>query len=136
MASEVKTSSLSICVLIVDDDHRVLSAISQRLKDLGCRCVCCDNATEAMLQFAAGGIDLIVTDLTMPGMDGLSIVGLIRSQSDVPIIVASGHVEEYRHILSSYGDVTLIRKPLEAQSFIRCVSAAIAKTRKNNVLAN
>ena len=119
-------TSGSTKVLIVEDDHRLLGALSRRMKEIGCACVSCDNASEAMLQFATGGFDLVVTDLTMPEMDGMSIIAMIRSQSDIPIIVVTGHAEEYARVLTTYRRITMIRKPFHPLTFVARVRATIA----------
>src|ERR1700728_4685104 len=82
-------------VLLVDDDPQLLAAMTLRLSDIGCRCTACGNASEAMIQYAAGNFDLIITDMSMPGIDGLSVIAMIRSQSEIPILVMTGHSAEY-----------------------------------------
>ena len=109
----------------MDDDRRLLAAMRERLESIGCSCICRDNVSEAMLQFSAGRIDVVITDLTMPEIDGLSVVGLIRSQSDVPIIVISGYSDEYEPLLSRYKSVAMIRKPFDLNSLLICVRAAL-----------
>jgi DNA-binding response OmpR family regulator len=126
MSNDAKKCCKSARVLIVDDDRRVLGALSQHLKGIGCSCVTCDNGSEAMLQFAAGGIDLVVTDLTMPGVDGFSVINLIRSESAVPIIVVTGHFDDYKQILGRYENITTLRKPFGPAWFVAQVELAIA----------
>src|SRR5579862_3733867 len=108
-------------VLLVDDDPRLLAAMSLRLSEIGCRCTPCNNASEAMVQFAVGTFDLVMTDLTMPVMDGLSIVGMIRSQSEIPILIVTGHSAEYGPLIAGYRNVTLIRKPFEPRDLMALV---------------
>src|SRR5580700_5962993 len=82
-------------VLVVEDDPQLLAALGARLSEIGCRCTACGNASEALVRFAEDTSDLIITDLTMPGIDGLSVIGMIRSQSEIPIVVVTGHSAEY-----------------------------------------
>src|SRR5882724_7678476 len=102
---------LSGTVLIVDDDQRLLDVIRTRIEAMGCRCITCDNAGEAMVDYAKGGIDLVITDLSMPGVDGLSIIGLIRNESDVPVIVITGHSDDYGRLIHRFPNVSIILKP-------------------------
>jgi two-component system, OmpR family, KDP operon response regulator KdpE len=125
MAVHMKSGRSTPRILIVDDDRRLLAAMRERLERIGCSCICRDNASEAMLQFSADRIDIVVTDMTMPGIDGLSVVGMIRSQSDVPIIVISGHGEEYEPLLSGYERIAIMRKPFDLDSLLTCVLAAL-----------
>jgi DNA-binding response OmpR family regulator len=114
-------------VLVVDDDSKLLTALKTRLSEIGCRCTACGNASEAMVQFAAGTFDLVITDLTMPGIDGLGIIGMIRSQSGIPILVLTGHSTEYAPLLVGYPNVTLMRKPFEPQALMACVRSLLAE---------
>src|ERR1700722_12661704 len=93
-------------VLLVDDDRRLLSSLNFRLCQMVGRCTCCTNSGEAMMQFMSGHFDLVITDLTMPGIDGLTIVGMIRSQSNVPIIILTGHCDDYYTSIVGYRNVT------------------------------
>jgi DNA-binding response OmpR family regulator len=116
-------------VLIVDDDRRLLWALGVRLEQNGCRCITCNNASEAMVQFATADVELVITDLSMPGIDGMSLVGLIRCQSDVPVIVVTGNADDYGRLIKRYEHVTLIRKPFEPRELVACVHAAIHRKR-------
>jgi DNA-binding response OmpR family regulator len=126
----------SAAVLVVDDDPKLLSALSTRLSEIGCRCTACGNASEAMVQFAAGAFDLVITDLTMPGIDGLSIIGMIRSQSDIPILVVTGHSAEYGPLIVGYPNVTVIRKPFESRALIACVRSLLSGKLDHKVQLN
>ena len=115
-------------VLLVDDDPQLLAAMTLRLSDIGCRCTACGNASEAMIQYAAGNFDLIITDMSMPGIDGLSVIAMIRSQSEIPILVMTGHSAEYGPLIEGYKNVTLIRKPLEPRALIACIRSFLSGT--------
>ena len=120
-----KANFRSAKVLLVDDDKQLVLALSTRLGEIGCRCVGCSNASEAMVQFAAGGFDLVITDMAMPGIDGLSIVAMIRSQSEIPILVMTGRSAQYGPLIAGYRNVKLIRKPLEPLALIASVRSCL-----------
>jgi two-component system, OmpR family, response regulator len=113
-------------ILIVEDDRQLLEALSTRLADLGCRCTACANACEALSHFSTAKFDLIITDMTMPGIDGLGVIAMIRNQSEVPILVLTGHAGEYGPLISHYRNVTLVRKPLGPQALLTCVKSSIS----------
>jgi two-component system, NtrC family, response regulator GlrR len=121
-----KPNSPSSRVLLVDDDPQLLAVMSLRLAEIGCHCTACGNASEAMIQFAANSFDLVITDMSMPGIDGLSVVAMIRSQSAIPILVMTGHSVEYGALIGGYKNVTLLRKPLEARVLIACVRSFLS----------
>jgi DNA-binding response OmpR family regulator len=114
-------------VLLVDDDRRLLAALSTRLGQIGCHCTACSNASEAMVQFAAASFDLVITDMTMPGIDGLSIVALLRSQRGIPILVLTGHSHEYGPLIAGYPNVTVVRKPFEWPALMACVRSLLSQ---------
>jgi two-component system response regulator FlrC len=113
-------------VLVVEDDPQLLAALGARLSEIGCRCTACGNASEALVRFAEDTFDLIITDLTMPGIDGLSVIGMIRSQSEIPIVVVTGHSAEYGPLIKGYRNVTVLRKPLEPRALIACVRSSLS----------
>jgi DNA-binding response OmpR family regulator len=116
-------------ILIVDDDTRLLTILNTRLSTAGWSCVVCDNASEAMVQFAKEDFDLVITDITMPGIDGLSVIGMIRSQSDIPVVVITGHAPEYGLLVSAFPNLTLLCKPIEARVLVACVYSLISRER-------
>ena len=112
-------------ILIVEDDRQLLEAVRTRLAEMGCRCTACANACEALSQFSTAKFDLVITDMTMPGIDGLGVIAMIRNQSEVPILVLTGHAGEYGPLISHYRNVTLIRKPFGEQALTACVKSSI-----------
>jgi DNA-binding response OmpR family regulator len=102
-------------VLLVEQDRGPLAALGNRLIELGFKCAACNTVSEAMTRFETGNFDLVVADLTMPGLHGLSIVGLIRSESAVPILVLTECAAGYQRFTSGYRNVKLIEKPVEPE---------------------
>src|SRR2546422_6750655 len=85
-------------VLIVDDDPALLQALPQalQLRMAGVTVETADSAAVALDRIAARDYDAIVTDIKMPGMDGLTLLAEIRErQPDTPILIITGH-GEYR----------------------------------------
>ncbi|MGH9570036.1 MAG: response regulator, partial [Candidatus Angelobacter sp.] len=73
-----------------------LSIRKVMLETRGYRVVSCGTGDQAMETFKKGGIDLVLTDLQMPGLDGASLVQRIKELSpDTPAIVFSGKIKVY-----------------------------------------
>jgi CheY-like chemotaxis protein len=66
-----------------------------------------------MMQFAVGNIAVVITDLNMRGIDGYSLVEMIRNQSDIPIIVATGYSQELGAWYHRHKDIVVMKKPLD-----------------------
>ena len=74
-------------ILIVEDDANIRLLIKTRLSSRY-TAETCANAAEALLRMENGGIDLIITDIMMPDMDGYEMVEILRSRGDVtPVIM-------------------------------------------------
>lgn len=79
-------------ILIVDDEPKMRRVLEITLQQMGHPTFSAGNGREALGLFAAHAIDLVITDLRMPEMDGLELLKTLRSQqSDVPVIVITAH---------------------------------------------
>ena len=77
------------------------------------------NGEEALAMMAEQSYSLIVTDIRMPGMDGLELAERIRSTSDVPILILSGYEDfEYARKAMRIGVEDYLMKPVEAAELI------------------
>lgn len=84
-----------LCVLVVDDDSLVLTSTCLLLEDLGHRVVSAVSGDQALKVFdSEQTIDLVITDMAMPQMDGAQLAQAIRNiKPDLPIILATGYAE-------------------------------------------
>lgn len=79
-------------VLIIDDDTALRRSIVSYLQDSGYHVHEADGGQDGLRQFAQLKPDLVLTDLMMPGLDGLGVVNAIRQSSpDTPVVVISGN---------------------------------------------
>jgi two-component system, OmpR family, response regulator CpxR len=86
-------------ILCVDDNEQVLSVRKFLLETRGgYRVVAACNAKEAMERFRAGGVDLVLSDLVMPHVDGNELVRRMKEVApEVPMILISGSVRTFDH---------------------------------------
>ena len=83
-------------ILLVDDDKTVAETERQMLERFGYQVTFCLSSVEALAAFRAdpAAYDLVVTDMTMPGLDGLDLVEKLRAtRSNLPVIVCTGFSE-------------------------------------------
>jgi CheY-like chemotaxis protein len=81
-------------ILCVDDQEQPLSIRKIMLETRGYRVVTCTNGEDALARFQQGGIDLVLTDLVMPGFDGAKLATAVKTSSpQTPVIVLSGKVK-------------------------------------------
>lgn len=83
-------------ILCVDDNEQSLSIRKVMLETRGYRVITCSSGQEALDVFVKGGIDLVLTDLVMPGLDGIELVARIKAHApQVPAILFSGKIKVY-----------------------------------------
>ena len=83
-------------ILCVDDNEQSLSIRKVMLETRGYRVLTATGGEEAMEIFNAGGVDLVLTDLIMPGVDGTELISRIKSVCPhVPAILFSGKIKIY-----------------------------------------
>ena|ERR1035437_632903 len=83
-------------ILCVDDHEQSLSIRKLMLETRGYRVIVCTTGAEATEIFRRGGIDLVLTDLMMPGMDGDELARYVKQVSPkTPVILFSGKVRFY-----------------------------------------
>ncbi len=79
-------------ILVVDDKKNIRLLLNELLSSMGYRVLQAEDGKEAMGLVEVGPIDLVITDLKMPGMDGIQLTRAIRRiRPDLPIIVYSAH---------------------------------------------
>lgn len=78
-------------ILVVDDDSEMRSALNEAIQRLGYATVVCENGHEAVNHLSMGCYSLLVTDMKMPKMDGLSLLKEVRRHAaNMPVLVITG----------------------------------------------
>lgn len=115
-------------ILVIDDDDDLASALTKRLTSLGFRCITAASGAEGLARFRSAQVDLIVSDLNMPGGDGVELAEAIRMTSDLPIIFVTGYRYDFRRRLRRVPNVTILRKPFMCQDLIDLITAALGES--------
>ncbi len=83
--------------LIVDDSASMRQLVSFTLKDAGYDVIAADNGKEALDRLSATRVDMVITDLNMPEMDGITLIRELRGRPDlrfVPIVMLTTEAQE------------------------------------------
>ncbi len=119
----------SPCVLIVDDDTALLQALplALALRLPGIQVETSDSALEALSRIQQRDYDTIVTDIKMPGMDGLALLARIKeSRPDTPTLLITGHGEHNLAIEALRGGAyDFIQKPIDRDYFVAALQRAM-----------
>ncbi len=116
-------------VLVVDDEAPIRDLTSDILAELGYRVVLAATGPEAVERFAAlrDGVDLVILDIVMPGMDGLETFRRLRAiDPGVRVLVSSGYSPEGTAAEAlREGAVGFVQKPYRMAELARAVRAAL-----------
>ncbi len=115
-------------VLVVDDDHDIVNAIGKILSLEGYKIFKAYNGLEAIDSLIQNEIHLIIIDVMMPKLDGLSAMMKIRTMKNIPIIVLSAKSEDSDKILGlSMGADDYITKPYNPMELVARVKSNLRR---------
>ena len=116
------------CILVVDDDPEIVRAIAILLEKEGYQVLKAYNGMEALEQAINPALRLIIIDVMMPRLDGLSAVMKIREKRNLPIIVLSAKSEDSDKVLGlSMGADDYIAKPFHPQELVARVRSQLRR---------
>ena len=121
------TASTAKHILIVDDDDMLRSYIKELLLMNNFTVSEAANGKEGLKEFKDNTPDLVITDIIMPEMEGISFIRKLREHNNnTPIIAMTGnvhgHMDEYLKISSQIGANEILRKPVRSQEFLDAIN--------------
>ena len=84
----------NLLILVVEDDAPVRNLIGTTLKTHGYDFITATNGESAVMQASSRNPDIVLLDLGLPDIDGVDVIGKIRTWSEMPIIVISARAED------------------------------------------
>lgn len=105
----------SVVILVVDDDELVRMTLSVLVSSLGYHCLVAGDGVEALAVLKSTAVDLVLTDVVMPGMGGLELLENIRVlYKDTDVIISTGYHEKasYAAVIKA-GAIDFIKKPID-----------------------
>ncbi len=114
-------------VLVVDDDEHLLRTMARHLTQQGCTVRTATCGQEALSLLRAGHFDVVLSDINMPGMNGLSLLGEVRRCDPlVPVVLITGYPTiDSAKVAIEQGAFTYLTKPLEPAQVQSCVERAM-----------
>jgi DNA-binding response OmpR family regulator len=87
-------------ILVIEDDKNTNLSICEFLKDVGFETCAVSDGSLAMKIFEADSFCLVILDIMLPGVDGITILKNIRAKSNIPIIMLTAMTDEYTQLIS------------------------------------
>ena len=117
-------------ILIVDDEPRIRDLIREHLQYAGYTCEEAGDGSAALTALAQGGIDLVILDIMMPFMDGMTCLREMRTRRiSTPVIMLTARGEEYDKLAGLEGGADdYVVKPFSPRELVARVRAVLART--------
>ena len=119
-------------VLVVDDDPDMLKLLSKWLENAGFDAIAVASGTEALRELSAARPDIVVTDLFMDEMDGMTLVTRIHEDNALtPVIMLSGQAQIPDAVKATHlGTSAFLTKPIDKDEFLNEIDRHIRSRRK------
>lgn len=115
-------------ILVTDDDPGILEMLVDFLGGHGYEVLCADSGDAALRQIKEHPVDMVISDVNMPQMDGLKLCRRVREKDpNIPIIIMSGSAptEQYRDLYETIGASDCITKPFPLPDLLQKVQALL-----------
>lgn len=116
------------CILVIDDEAGVRRIVRRMLDDCRCRVVEAADGFEGLATIEReAGVDLVLTDLSMPRVGGLSVIETLgHRRPEIPIVVMSGNSAA----MNGLPEVPVLRKPFTADELLAVIADLLAHARR------
>ncbi len=116
-------------ILLVDDEKSIVNVLSISLKNDGYRVVAAYSGKECLEKFQEELPDIVITDMKMPGMDGLEVLKRVKNLNpDTEVIIITGHGDMDSAIEAlQYGASDFINKPIKEEALAIAIERAKEK---------
>ena len=116
-----------ITVLLVEDNAQVREFAEGLLRDLDCEVIAAEDAVQAMEKLESNAVDIVFSDIVMPGASGIELAQQIREKyPQTPVLLATGYSDE---VVGGRTDFAVIRKPYSLGAVSDALSALLSEAR-------
>ncbi len=116
-------------ILIIDDDDRIRALLAEYLGGRGFAVETASDGPAGLERLRAGGIDLAVLDVMMPGMDGFEVLRSLRPTSAVPIILLTARGDDFDRIVGlELGADDYLAKPFNPRELGARIEAVLRRS--------
>jgi two-component system cell cycle response regulator len=106
-------------VLIVDDDAAIRESMNEFVDMSGYQSITAVSAEEALVKLSSENVDVVITDIMLPGMDGLELTDRVKKEYDIDVIVMTGYSGDYSYEEAiSKGASDFVFKPVRFEELL------------------
>ena len=119
------------CIIVADDEEALRRALTRKLEKVGHTVHQASTGAEALALVETHAVDVVLTDITMPDMDGISLLRQVRDRKpDVPVLLMTGapHVDTAVKAVE-YGALEYLTKPFDLERLAGSVARAVKEHR-------
>lgn len=119
---------MTATIALVDDDRNILTSVSIALEQEGFKVRTYSDGAEALRGLGASPADLVVLDIKMPRMDGMEMLGKLRRDSNIPVIMLTSKDDELDEVLGlKLGADDYITKPFSQRLLLERIRALLRR---------
>ena len=118
-------------VLLVEDDLALVDALSRVLQARGFEVICCADGAEALTMARRRSLDVVLLDLSLPGMDGLDVLRQLRDDgSRLPVLIMTARAAVQDRVLGLDGGADdYLTKPFDVEELAARLKALVRRSR-------
>ena len=123
-------------LLIAEDEEAILHLLETLFRRFGYDVVCCRDGQEALETFAREPVDLVLTDIRMPGLDGIDLAHEVRKIAPgTPVLFISGSLDDrdvssrLEHELDTNPQTNFLKKPFNIDDILLKTDMLLRRTR-------
>ena len=131
-ASPGRNATTPIRVLLIDDEEMIREVVTETLESAGYGVLAAESGAEALALLSAGkDVDVLITDFSMPGMDGLAVIRDVQKRfPGIPAMLLTGYAANSAALAAGgvlSGAFSLLRKPVEGSRLLDGVRALLSE---------
>src|SRR5689334_14117144 len=125
---------MALHVLLIDDDARLSSMLTEYFAQHDVQVAHARDGRAGLSKLEQGGFDLVLLDLTMPGLDGLEVCRRIRKKSRIPIVMLTARGDETDRVVGlELGADDYVPKPFGPRELLARVRAVLRRAAPESV---